>query len=368
MSGNRRVISIGNKKVGDDYPVYIVFEAGPTHDGFDTARKLVDVACKAGADAVKFQIVNARKLVPDRGTLFTYRYLEDRETGRVRETTESLQEILLRRELSPVEWKKLIDYCRSKNLEFFATVTDEEELDFLSRNGVDTIKICSGDINHFPLMNKATHYDWSIQIDTGCATLGEIEAAVDFLEGTGFDRIIINHCPSGYPADPDRVNLRVLETLRQMFPYPVAFSDHSPHWQMDVAAVALGANMIEKTITLDKTTKSPEHIMSLEPGEARNFVEDIRNLEKALGARRRTISGDEKIRCNVARRSICAARDLHRGEILREEMLTYCRPGTGIAPHMSHMLLGRRLARNVKCGAQLSYGDFEWDDAGDGGS
>ncbi len=362
MYVNRKEIEIGGRKVGDNYPVYIVFEAGPTHNGFKTARKLVDVALEAGADAIKFQIVDAKRLVPDKSVPFTYRYLADKETGRTEEITESLQEILLRREMSREEWEALIRYCRSNGLEFFATVTNTEELDFLDRNDVNTIKICSGDINHFPLMEKAAKYDWSVQIDTGSATLGEVEAAVEFLESRGCDRLIINHCPSGYPADPEKVNLRILQTLRHMFPYPVAFSDHSPHWQMDVAAVAMGANMIEKTITLDRTTRSPEHIMSLEPDEARRFVRDIRDLEAALGAGRRLIDEDEKERCKLARRSIRAARNLDEGEILNENMIEYSRPGTGIAPPMSYCLVGKRLRRSVRRGARLSYGDFEWDD------
>ncbi len=360
MLVEKQIVTVGNRKIGDGFPVFIVFEAGPTHNGFDTARKLIDIAAEAGADAIKFQILDARRLVPDRNTLFTYKYLVDRDAGVVEEVTEPLQDILMRREMSREEWEKLISYCRNKGLEFFATATEPDGLEFLINNNVNTVKICSGDINHFYLLEQASTYDWSIQLDTGCATLGEVEQAVDFLEERRFNRIVINHCPSGYPAEPEKVNLRIIQTLKSMFPYPVAFSDHSPSWHMDVAAIALGANMIEKTITLDKTTKSPEHIMSLEPHEASQFVKDIRKVEIALGRGRRVLKEDEKIRCLVARRSIFAARDIKAGEILTEDMIDYRRPGDGIAPSMAPSLLGKMLKRNVKCGEKLSFGDFEW--------
>lgn len=167
---------------------------------------------------------------------------------------------------------------------------DVDNLPLLWELGVECVKICSADINYHYLLREAAKYDWIVQIDTGGATIAEVEQAIFVLEEAKCNKIIINHCPSGYPAHLESINLNVLTTLKQMFDYPVAFSDHNPGAAMDIAAAALGVNMLEKTITLDKTIKSPEHIMSLEPDEVLNFVQTIRNVETALGTKRRFMS------------------------------------------------------------------------------
>jgi sialic acid synthase SpsE len=276
---NSNIIKLGDKKIGSGQPVYIVFEAGPTHDGFETAKKLVDIAAEAGADAIKFQILKAEKIVSSRDVQFSYTRLVNEKTQELEEVTEPLLDILQRREMKWEEWTVLIKYCRKKGIEFFSTATDGEELSFLKANSMNTVKICSGDVNYHYFLRQAAQNKWSIQLDTGASSLGEIETAIDILESEGCHNIIINHCPSGYPARLESINLRVIQTLKQMFPYPVAFSDHSPGFEMDIAAVAMGANMIEKTITLDRTIRSPEHIMSLNPESCQSFVETIRDLE-----------------------------------------------------------------------------------------
>ena len=348
-----------NRYIGPNQPVYIVFEAGPTHDGLETAKKLVDVAASAGADAIKFQILDARKIVSSRDVMFTYNVLVNKETGETEEVTESLLDILLRRELTRDEWTELINYCRSKGIAFFSTATTEDELEFLYSNNVKMVKICSGDVNYHYFLRLAAKYDWIVQIDTGSSTLGEIEAAVNVLEESGCEKIIINHCPSGYPARLDAINLRVLNTLQSMFPYPIAFSDHSPGRDMDIAAVALGANMIEKTITLDRTTRSPEHTMSLEPDEAKGFVRAIREIEVALGHKRRIMTEEEAKKRLVARRSLFAARNLKKGERLQQDMIEYRRPGDGIPAHLDYLVLGKKVRKNIKCGQKLLFSDFE---------
>ncbi|WFS61220.1 N-acetylneuraminate synthase family protein [Pseudodesulfovibrio thermohalotolerans] len=356
---NSQAITIEGKPLGLGHPCFIVFECGPTHDGLETAKKLVDVAADAGADAVKFQLIDSEKLVPSKETMFTYRYLKDKETNEVETVTESLQEILKRRELTRDEWAELIAYCKRKNLIFFSTASNKAELDFLSAHGVDTVKIASGDITYHHFLRQASEYDWSVQIDTGSSSIAEVEQAVDVLEGAGCRKIIINHCPSGYPAYLESVHLRTLTSLQQLFPYPIAFSDHNPGCTMDVAAVALGANMIEKTITLDKTIKSPEHIMSLEPDEAADFVRSIRELEIALGTPRRTMTAKTLIEGRtVVRRSIIAARDISVGEEIVQEMIDYARPGDGIPANLDSHVIGRVSQRNIAAGEKLAWGDF----------
>ena len=354
-----RQIPFGSRHVGAGLPVYIVFEAGPTHDGLDTALKLVDIAADSGADAVKFQMVDAERLVPDPGVQFSYDVLLDKAAERRESVTESLQAILKRRELSKKEWRQVVARCRSRNIEFFSTATAKEELEFLADLKADSVKIASGDIDYYHFMRQAAAYPWTVQIDTGNATLGEVERAVDVLEGAGCRNIIINHCPSGYPARMDGINLRVLTTLQHMFPYPVAFSDHTPGATMDIAAVALGATMIEKTITLDRTIRSPEHIMSLEPEEARAFVGTIRDVEQALGNSRRIFTEQERKMPPVARRSVVAARDLSPSTVLVQEDLDYARPGDGIPAGMDYLVIGKTLRHSLKRGERYRMSDME---------
>lgn len=359
MKKSYKTLKIGKKYIGPEHPVYIVFEAGPTHDGLETAKKLVDVAVDAGADAIKFQILNAEQMVSSRNVIFTYNRLIDQETGETEEVSEPLLDILKRRELTWEEWNKLITHCRKKDIVFFSTVTNEEELHFLAENRVETVKICSGDVNFHFFLKQTANYDWIIQIDTGLSSIGEIETAVNILENCSCNKIIIHHCPSGYPARLEGINLGVIQTLLQMFPYPIGFSDHSIGHDMDIAAVALGANMIEKTITLNRTIRSPEHIMSLEPYDAREFVQTIRNLEVSLGDYRRVISEEEKKQRNAIRRSLFAARDIKKGEVVNQEMLKYARPGDGIPADMDVSILGRRLKRNISALQKLSFEDFD---------
>ena len=354
-----KTIRLGDKEIGPDRPVYIVFEAGPTHDGFITAKKLVDIAAEAGADAIKFQILQADKIVSDRDVLFSYTRLVDVESQQVEEITEPLLDILKRRELKWEEWTALINHCRQRKIEFFSTATDADELSFLNSNKVNTVKICSGDVNYHYFLRQAAKYDWSIQIDTGASCLGEIETAVDVLESEGFNNIIINHCPSGYPARLESINLRVIPTLRQLFPYPVAFSDHSPGFEMDIAAVAMGANMIEKTITLDRTIRGPEHIMSLDPDRCQSFVRAIRELEIAKGNPRRILSQEEKLKCLNLRRSLFAACDIKKGVRLTQSMVHYSRPGDGIPADLDGAVIGHMAKRDIPQASKLKFDDFE---------
>lgn len=343
-------LEFANKPVGDGFPVCIVLEAGPTHYSLETALALVDVAAMSGANAIKFQIGSAKRLVPDPTVMFTYTYLKDKHTGETEEVTESLQEILLRRELTDDEWRKVAQHSKEKGIAFFATVFDVENLALLWELGVDCVKICSADINYHHLLREAAKYDWIVQIDTGGATIGEVEQAVAVLEEANCRKIIINHCPSGYPAHLESINLNVLTTLKQMFDYPIAFSDHNPGSTMDIAATALGVHMLEKTITLDKTIRSPEHIMSLEPHEVQNFVKTIRDVEIALGTKRRFMSEPEKEKLKVIRRSLYAQKDIPAGTVLTQEMIHYARPEKGLRADLDYLVLGKKTGKDIKEG------------------
>jgi N,N'-diacetyllegionaminate synthase len=352
-------LKIGERLVGDGEPCFITFEAGPTHDGLPAAKALVKAAADAGADAVKFQVLDPDRLVADRRQMFSYEYLADRATGERKEKSEPLYDILKRRSLEPAQWKALKSYSDSLKLAFFATVSFESDVDLLASLGCDSIKIASGDVNHFPLIEYAARTGISIQLDTGNATVEEVAEAVEVVRGTGNERLIIHHCPSGYPARRDGINLRVIQTLRETFRYPVAFSDHTPGWDMDIAALCLGANVLEKTITLDRTTPSVEHIMSLEGAELARFVAVVRDVEAAFGSSRRVMHEAEIAKRNMVRRSIFVARDLAAGARLAPGDLEYRRPGTGIPPSEAARVIGRTLAVARRAGEMLRPEDVE---------
>ena len=352
-------MKLGKKIIGDGCPVYIVFEAGPTHEGLDSAKKLVDFAAAAGADAVKFQILDPDRLVPDRKQLFSYEVLLDKETGAREQKTEPLYDILMRRYWNFDQWRELKHYCDGLGIEFFSTVTFKNEVDFLVDIGVKTLKICSGDVNHLPFIRYCADTGLMIQLDTGNATIGEVERAYDEILGTGNNQIIIHNCPSGYPARLESINLNIIPTLKQMFGCPVAFSDHTPGWEMDIAAVALGANMVEKTITLDRTTSSIEHLFSIEPIEMKKFVRSVRELETALGNNRRILGDIERKKGDGARRSIVLKRSVKKGQVLDGDVLGYARPGNGITPDMADILVGKKVTGNFAEGHRLDWRDFE---------
>jgi N,N'-diacetyllegionaminate synthase len=353
-----RSVMIGDKQCGDGHPVFIVFEAGPTVTGLDCARRLIEVAAEAGADAIKFQILDADRLMGQKDVSITYKVLAPGNEGGTEEVTEPLAVILRRRQLARTEWGDLKRYADKLGITFFATVDYPETLDLVVELGCHAVKIASGDVNHYPWLATAARTGIPVMVDTGSSTIGEIERAVEIVTAAGNDKIIIHHCPSGYPARLESVNLRIISTLRQMFEFPIAFSDHTPGWDMDVAAVALGATMIEKTITLDRKTRGPEHIMSLEPPEAGAFVRAMRDVEVALGSSRRRMTAQEARGKLTARRSLFAARDLRRGERLADDAVDWRRPGTGIVPAEATYAVGRVLARDIKAGCMVSWDDL----------
>lgn len=354
-------VTIDGKNIGDGFLSFVVFEAGPTHDGLKKAKELACLAAESGADAVKFQILDPDRLVPDRRQMFSYDILVDRDTGNTKTVSEPLYDILKRRYLTFDEWRDLKRYCDDLGIIFFSTATFKDEVDFVVELGCDTVKICSGDIDCVPFIEYCARTGMCIQLDTGNATIGDVERAVDMIRGAGNERIIIHNCPSGYPARLESINLRVIPTLKQMFNCPVAFSDHTPGWNMDIAAVALGANMVEKTITLDRTIPSVEHMFSLEPQEMREFIKTIREVEIALGNTRRIMSAAERQKSLAVRRSIILNEDVVKGQIVEEHLLEFVRPGFGIRPERYKELLGKRFSRGLTKGHRLDLSDFTWE-------
>jgi len=353
------MIVFGKREVGDGAHCFITFEAGPTHDGLESAKQLVSLAAEAGADAIKFQIFDPDKLVADKKMPFSYEVLVDRKTGITKTVTEPLYDILSRRALSQHEWLEVKQHSDNLGLAFFATVGFEEDIRLLEAMKCDSIKIASADVNHWPLIREAAKTGMCVQLDTGNATIGEIEEAVEVCRSEGNENIIIHNCPSGYPARLESINLNIIPTLKRMFPYPVAFSDHTPGWEMDIAAVALGANLVEKTITIDRTTQSVEHIFSLEHQEMKQFICSIRDLEIALGAPRRILHQEQREKRKSFRRSAFLKEPVVQGQIVNDAQVEFRRPGFGIGPDLFDTIRDLHFRKNLAAGHMVAFCDLE---------
>jgi sialic acid synthase SpsE len=347
LKGKINNIEIDKDKNG----VFIVMEAGPTHTGLESAKELAKAAKDAGADAVKFQTLFIDRLMAKSDVMFEYKYLEIDDKGNENFVSieEPLDVILKRRELTKDEWKELKKYCDQIGIAMFTTAAYPDEVDFLvDECGIDSIKINSSDVNMLSFIKYVARKGVNIQLDTGNADIWEIERAVIAAEEEGCNNIIIHLCPSGYPARLESLHLNMLKTLKQMFPmYSVAFSDHVPGWDMDIAAVALGADLIEKTITLDRTQRSCEHSFSLEPAKAKEFVKSIRDVETALGNARRIIPSEVKEKRKAARRSPYAMRDLKAGDTIREDDFEFKRPAHGLSDIEFDFVKGMRLTQDM---------------------
>lgn len=349
-------IQLDDKTVGDNQPVFIVFEAGPTHTGLESAKKLATHAKNAGADAIKFQITDHNQLIHDRDLLFSYKTIDS--SGKIETISEPLYDIWQRRWMPREDWKALKACCDEIGIGFFATVFAPADLELVVEMGCHSIKIASQDTNFKDFIELSARTGLPVQLDTGGSSLGEVEQAVDWIRETGNEKIIINHCPSGYPARLESIHLNVITSLKSIFPYPVAFSDHTPGWEMDVAAVALGADIVEKTITLDRTQRSCEHMMSLEPTEMENFVRIIRDVEVALGNRRRILTPEERIKRNAVRRSAYLATAVKKGQEFKREDVNFRRPGYGIKPDEYEKFIGMKYNRDLEAGHMLVSKDF----------
>lgn len=352
------MLKIGTKTIGDGHPTFITFEAGPTHNGFESAKNLIKIAAENGGDAIKFQIFDPDELVHDKELLYSYDILVDKDTGETRNISEPLYDIFVRRSLLESEWKELKSYSDQLGITFFATIGDEAGLEIVKSIGCESVKIASADVNYLPWLREIAKHNLVVQLDTGNSTLGEIETAVDIIRKGGSQRVIIHNCPSGYPAVLDSINLKMIPSLKDLFDCPVAYSDHSSGSMMDIAAVALGANLVEKTITMDRCTPSVEHIMSLEPNEVRSFVSEIRDLERALGSTRRIMTEEEKsTRLNV-RRSVYLDEDVEKGQLLREAKVKFKRPGFGMSPLQYEEHMDKVFNKELPSGSLLNLGDL----------
>lgn len=322
--------------------VFIIAEAGVNHNGQLTlAKQLVEAAAGAGADAVKFQTFRAENLVAASAPKAAY---QKKTTG----TNESQLEMLRKLELSATDFIALKEHCAAHKILFMSTPFDLESVDFLAGLGLEIFKIPSGELTNLPYLRKLGGLGKNLILSTGMADLAEVQAAVTalLLAGTQQEQLAVLHCNTEYPTPYEDVNLRVMETLRTTLHLRVGYSDHTLGIEVPIAAVALGAAIIEKHFTLDKTMPGPDHQASLEPGELRQMIQAIRHIEIALGQKEKKTTRSERQNRIVARKSIVAAHAICKGEILNDLNLTVKRPGTGISPMQWDQVLGRPAPRN----------------------
>jgi N,N'-diacetyllegionaminate synthase len=316
---------------------FIIAEAGVNHNGsIDLAIELIETAKTSGADAVKFQTFKADRLATRSAHKAAY---QDRTTAK----EESQLEMLRRLELSAEAHKRLIKHCNEIGIRFLSSPFDMQSADLLERMELPIFKVPSGEITNIPFLQHIARKGKPIILSTGMSTLGEVEEAVRVLQDAGAKELTLLHCVTEYPTPYDEVNLRAMQTLRQAFGLPIGYSDHTPGIEVSIAAVALGAEVIEKHFTLDRSLPGPDHAASLEPSELRRMVTAIRNVENALGTGIKRPAKCELPNISVARKSVVAARELPAGHKLEASDMDIKRPGNGLAPKSLPSLVGRTL-------------------------
>jgi len=322
--------------------IFIIAEAGVNHNGsVDLALKLIDSAKASGADAVKFQTFRADKLATRSAHKAAY---QERTTA----SEESQFEMLERLELDTETHKRLIEHCCQVGIQFLSSPFDAESADLLAKMDIPLFKIPSGEITNLPFLDHVARKGRPIILSTGMSTLGEIEEALTVLRAAGNRQITLLHCVTEYPAPYAEVNLRAMNTLKAAFGLPVGYSDHTPGIEIPIAAAALGAAVIEKHFTVDRSLAGPDHAASLEPNELEQMVTAIRHVEAALGDGIKAPARCELANISVARKSVVAARSLIAGQRLTSDDLDIKRPGNGIAPRLKPMLIGRTLSSGVE--------------------
>ncbi|MBI3319050.1 MAG: N-acetylneuraminate synthase [Candidatus Omnitrophica bacterium] len=346
-------VRVAGRAIGPGRPCFVIAEAGVNHNGrLAVAKRLVDAAVGAKVDAVKFQTFTAERLVTATAPAARYQ-----RRARSHSDGESQLEMLKALELSPAAHRTLADYCQRRGIMFLSTPFDEASADLLAALRVPAFKIGSGELTNTPLLRHVARTRRPVILSTGMSSLEEVAGAVETLRTHGTCELVLLHCVSAYPADPADANLRAMDTLRRTFQVPVGYSDHTRGTEVALAAVALGACVIEKHITLDRTLPGPDHQVSLEPHELGALVRAVRIVEQALGHGRKEPAMAEQEVARVARKSLVVAADIPSGSTLTEALIAVKRPGTGIPPTQLSGVVGRQTRRALLAGEVLSWED-----------
>lgn len=333
-------------------PTLIIAEAGVNHNGdVELAKRLVDVAATSGADAIKFQTFKAEECTT--AIAKKAQYQMENTQGE-----ENQFDMIKKLELNYEAFLEIKNYCDMQNVEFISTPDGLESLEYLVKLQVGRIKIGSTEVTNYPFLQAIAKKQKPIILSTGMSTLGEVETAVQQLLKTGNHEIMLMHCTTDYPTTLEDVNLRAMVTMREAFKLPVGLSDHTLTNEAAIAAVALGAVVIEKHITLDKTLEGPDHKASMEPEEFKKYVQAIRNTEKLLGDGIKRPTSREQTMMTEVRRSMVAAVDLPKGTKLQEHMLTFKRPGWGIAPKFIDIVIGSTIKKDIEKDELIQWQDI----------
>lgn len=345
-------IILDGKKVGEGCPCYIIAEIGSNHNrDLGVAKEMINVAKESGCDAVKFQSYTADGIY----SRFTPRISEMNGRSHAGETP---YELIKRIEM-PVEWHSdLKVYCGKKGITFCSTPFDEKMVDLLETVQIPYYKVASYEITHYPMLKKIALLGKPVILSTGNSDMEDIALAVKTLKENGCSYFALLHCVSQYPSKYEDMNLRCIATLRKEFDCPVGLSDHTMDSISAVAAVALGACIVEKHITLDRKTFGPDHPFSLEPQELKNLVDSIRAVESALGSKDKVVRVSEEENHRIGRRSIIAAVDLKKGDIVSEDKIAIKRPALGIHPKHMTEVFGRRVNKDIPVDMWISWKDL----------
>jgi N,N'-diacetyllegionaminate synthase len=322
--------------------VYIIAEAGVNHNGsIEIAKKMVDQAKKAGADCIKFQTFISGNIVSKYAAKAEY---QRKQT----DSNESQLGMLKKLELPFNQFIDLYNYCKEQNIDFLSTAFDFESIDFLRSLGMKRWKIPSGDITNLPYLIKIAKFKQPVILSTGMSTIDEIRNTINILNNNNSGEITVLHCTTEYPTSFKDVNLKAIETIRREFLLPVGYSDHTKGIEVSIAAVAMGAAVIEKHFTLDNNMEGPDHKASLEPYELKSMVSSIRNIEAAFGNGKKEPVCSEKRNLEFVRKSIVAKNNIYKGDIFSKNNLTTKRPGNGVNPMKWFDVLGRSAKRDFK--------------------
>jgi len=349
-----RIVKINDRLIGDGNPCFIIAEAGCNHNqSIEIARKLVDSAVASGADAVKFQTYKSEKLYSRKTPMMEH---FRKRMGLSEDAT--MFDLIKMTELPFDMHQEIVEYCYGQNIPFMSTPFDEESVEFLENFNVPAYKIASFEMTHYPLIKKVAECNKPVVISTGMSSLGDIEQAVSVISKAGNDQIILLHCVSNYPARAEDCNLRVIETMKRAFGFPVGISDHTPGVDVAKIAVAVGANLIEKHITIDQTLPGPDHYFSLTPSELKELVSGARDVEVMLGSPHKQCTDAEQPMKHIGRRSLVAAVAIRKGEKIDKKNIAIKRPGYGIHPMLLDDLVGCCAVRDIEEDEPLAWDMF----------
>lgn len=338
-----KAINIDDRNVGPGYPVYLIAEIGSNHcRDKAVVNKLIDIAAITGFDAVKFQTYEPLEVFS--GKITTTELNMDPMYGH-----KPWWEVARDYILMPREWfGEMFAYAREKDLQVFSTVHSARDAEFVMQFNPPVFKVASLDVTYLDFLADLARFKKPIILSTGMHYLGEIDEAVDTILKNGNGQLALLHCVSNYPPRPEDVNLNNIAMLQKAFDLPVGFSDHHPENHMDVAAVALGACIIEKHITLDRSLKGPDHPFALDPDAMADLTRCVRDTEKALGTSKRVLSQSELLARTATRRSFVARTDIKKGDVLTRENVKITRPGTGIHPKFKDQLFGKKAMKDIE--------------------